>query len=62
MHSLLKVAGGLLLALLVLAVGVGLVLHESRPAGVEGPAAEALADRLLAAVDAAAWDTTAYVT
>ena len=61
MRTLLKAAGGLLLFLILLAAGAGLYYHESRPVGVSGPAAEALADRMLAAVDAAAWDTTAYV-
>ena len=61
MRTVLKVAGGLLVLLLVAAVGAGLLLHGPRPVGVSGPAAEAMADRMLAAVDAAAWDTTAYV-
>ena len=61
MRTSLKVLGVLTLTLTTAVLGAGLLLHEPRPVGVAGPAAEALADRLLAAVDAAAWDTTAYV-
>ena len=56
-----KLAGGVAALLLLAAVAVYLFVHEPRPVGAPGPAAEALADRMLAAVDAAAWDTTAYV-
>ena len=61
MKLTLKLAGGLLAFLIVTALAVYLFAHEPRPVGTPGPDAEALADRMLAAVDAAAWDTTAYV-
>lgn len=51
------VLGVLLLAL----VAIGLILHEPRPEGKPGPAAEALADKMLDAINAEAWDTTRYV-
>ena len=61
MKTLLRYGLYALTALLALGVAVGLIVHEARPTGQEGAAAERLADRMLAAVDAAAWDTTAYV-
>lgn len=45
-------------SLVVLVVLAGVILHESRPVGVAGPQAEALAKKMLRAVDAAAWDST----
>ena len=38
-----------------------LVLNESKPQGVQGPKAEALTDKMLLAVDQAAWDTTQVI-
>ena len=61
MKLLLRLAAALLGAGALAALAVYAFVHEPRPTGTPGPAAEALADRLLAAVDAAAWDTTAYV-
>ena len=58
---MLKLAGVLLGCLIAVALAVYLFAHEPRPVGTPGPDAEALADRLLAAVDAAAWDTTTRV-
>lgn len=50
------------LAVLVLgAVVAGFLANEPRPFGKTGPAAEALADKMLAAVNKTAWDTTARV-
>ncbi len=56
-----KWAGASLLVL-VLLVGAGLALaHEPRPDGREGPAAQALAARVEAAVDVDAWARTGAV-
>jgi len=56
---------GLVLLGLVLVSGCALggahVLSRSLPEGPQGPAAEALADRLLTAVDAPAWERTGAV-
>ena len=62
MRTALKVIGGLFLFLLVGGFVFWLVANEDLPAGQPGPAAEALTDRMLTAVNAAAWDTTRYVT
>lgn len=61
MILLLKLVASLAAILATAALAVYLFVHEERPAGTPSPAAEALADRMLAAVDAAAWDTTARV-
>ncbi|MEL6636429.1 MAG: hypothetical protein AAFW73_22265 [Bacteroidota bacterium] len=50
--------------LVVLLVALGAFLYtqnEPRPQGQTGPDAEALADKMLAAIDAAAWDTTGVI-
>ncbi|MBX3248108.1 MAG: hypothetical protein KF901_13095 [Myxococcales bacterium] len=52
------VAVGLLVAALVV---IGLILHEPRPEGSTGDDAEALAQRMLMAVDAAAWERTGAI-
>lgn len=52
----------IVLGVLVVAVGVALfIVHEPRPEGVEGEAAEALARRMEAAVDVEAWESTGAV-
>ena len=61
MRSAFKWLGIGLLVLATAALVAYLVYDEPRPTGTPGPGAEALADKMLAAVDAAAWDTTAYV-
>lgn len=57
------VIGGVGIALVgvVGLVGLGAALHEPLPTGETGPAAEALADRMLQAVDAEAWERTGAV-
>ena len=51
-----------MVVLLVLSVGVlFLLFHEKRPTGTPGAAAEALADKMLAAVNADAWDDLVIV-
>lgn len=58
MRRLLKV----LVVLAVFAVGFWIWANEPRPAGTPGPAAEALAQKMLAAVDDEAWRRTGAVT
>ena len=62
MRTAIKIIGGLLAVLLVVGFIFWLVNNEDRPAGESGPAAEALTDKMLAAVNKSAWDTTRYVT
>lgn len=54
-------AGVALALLLVALVGIGLALDEPRPTGEPGPAAEALAAELEAAIDLPAWEGTQAV-
>ncbi|MEM6316456.1 MAG: hypothetical protein AAF960_02240 [Bacteroidota bacterium] len=56
---------GIILVLAIVA-GVGLfifvkVKSEPRPQGIKGPEAEALAQKVLAAIDKPAWDTTGVI-
>lgn len=51
----------LLLALIALLAAVGWWLHEPRPEGQSGAAADALARDMMAAVNAQAWDSTGAV-
>ena len=58
MKKILKWTG---ISLLIIVVGlfiVGLIMHESRPECTPSPEADALAEKMLAAVNKAAWDTT----
>lgn len=48
-------------ALLLLLLGLAAAIHRARPAGVEGPEAEALARRMVEAVDGEAWRRTGAV-
>ena len=61
MRSALKWIAGLLGLLLFIGLIGFLVLNESLPIGTEGTPAEALADKMLAATNKAAWDTTHIV-
>jgi hypothetical protein len=61
MRKIFKWIAGLLLFFLLLGVVGYLVLNEAKPSGTAGPAAEALADKMLAATNKAAWDTTQVV-
>ncbi len=61
MRKLLRVALLGLGLLIVASVIAYFILDKDRPVGKTGPAAEALADRMLLAVNKAAWDTTAFV-
>jgi len=61
MRAVLKWMGIILGVLLLLGLLAGWILHEPRPAGQRGPAADDLARKMLAAVRVEAWDTTAFV-
>lgn len=61
MRKLLRWTVGIVTVLVLVGLVVYLAVDEDRPVGEPGPRAEALADKMLAAVNAAAWDTTAYV-
>ena len=49
---------GLILLSLVI---IGFVMNESKPVGVAGAEADALANKMLKAIDKPAWDSTKYV-
>ncbi len=57
----LRIALGVLVGVVAACAVAGLVLDEPPPAGAPGPRAEALADRMLASVNAAAWAETGAV-
>lgn len=61
MKKILKWTAIVLGSLLAVALIAGLILHEPRPEGESGPAAEALARKMLEAINIEAWDTTRYV-
>ena len=62
MRVALKIIGGLFALLLVAGVVFYLVANEKQPTGESGAAAEALTDKMFAAVNKPAWDSTRYVT
>jgi len=51
----------LLLLLVVVITIIGFVLNESKPEATPSPQADAVAQKMMAAVDKAAWDTTAIL-
>ncbi len=59
--KILKWLGILLAAILVIAVIGGLIMHEKLPESKQGPEAEALADKMMQAVNCAAWDSIGAV-
>ncbi|MFK8058124.1 MAG: hypothetical protein AB8F78_18495 [Saprospiraceae bacterium] len=61
MRTFLKWIVGLLLFLVLVGLVTYLVLDETKPEGVQGPQAEALADKMLRATNLAAWDTTKVI-
>ncbi len=61
MRKLLSLLGAFSLGLVLVAAVAYFVYDEARPVGTTGPAAETLADKMLAAVNKSAWDTTAFV-
>jgi hypothetical protein len=61
MKKALKYFGILVLILIVAAVIAGISANESKPVGTPSAEADALAQKMLAAVDKAGWDTTHIV-
>ncbi len=61
MKSFFKWLGiGLGVVLLIVLIA-GLIVHKPRPEGITGPEADALARKMMAAVDQTAWDSTRYI-
>jgi len=61
MKKALKIIG-ISIGVLVVAGGIALwIAHEPRPEGTEGAEADALAERMLDAINYTAWDTTRWV-
>ena len=61
MKTLLKILGALLLIGILALVVVGVTMHESKPTGTPSAEADAMAQKMLAAIDKPAWDTTAVI-
>ena len=61
MKKIFKWLGILLLFLIIIIVGLGFYAHESKPVGKITPEADAMAQKMLAAVDKPAWDSTQWV-
>ena len=61
MKKVLKWTGIVLAGMLLILFIAGWLMDEPIPEGQSGPEADELAEKMLAAVDKAAWDTTTYV-
>jgi hypothetical protein len=61
MKKLFKIIGYLLLALIGLGTAAYFTYNEKRPTGVKGEKAEALAQKMMQAVNKSAWDSTHFV-
>ena len=61
LKRILKWAAILIGVIILLIVIIGLVMNESKPAGTPGAEADALANKMLKAIDKPAWDSTKYV-
>ena len=61
MKKVLKWLGILLLLLVLALVGLGIITNETKPTGIPSPEADAMAKKMLQAVDNTAWDTTGIV-
>ncbi len=61
MKKWLKIAGIVIGLLIVAAIGFIYFQSEERPEAKEGPEAEALADRMLEAINKEAWDSLEYI-
>ena len=61
MRKVLKWTGILVGVILLGLIITGIALHERRPEGTAGAAADDLAEKMLDAVNQAAWDSTRYV-
>ena len=61
MKKLFKIIGYLLLFIIVLLTAGYFILNKKMPVGVKGEKAEALAQKMVQAVNKAAWDSTAII-
>lgn len=61
MKRILKFIGYLILALIVVSTAAYFKYNEKRPTGIKGEKAEALAQKMMQAVNKSAWDTTHFV-
>jgi len=59
--KILKWIGILLGSLIIMGIVAGMILHKKLPEGTAGPEAEALADKMMQAVNCAAWDSVGAV-
>lgn len=59
--KILKWLGIIVGSLIALAVVAGLIAHKKMPEGKAGPEAEALAEKMMASINCAAWDTVGAV-
>ncbi|MEO1053174.1 MAG: hypothetical protein AAFX87_21255 [Bacteroidota bacterium] len=56
MKKFLKILGIGILGLILIVVAIGFIAHESKPEGTKGPEAEALADKMLKALNVEAYE------
>jgi hypothetical protein len=61
MKKVFKIIGYLLLALIGLGMAAYFTYNEKRPTGIKGEKAEALAQKMMQAVNKSAWDSTHFV-
>ena len=61
MKTFLKILGGLFVLLLIAAAAIRLFVHEAEPVGVQSSEADAMVEKMYAAIDKPAWDSTAIV-
>jgi len=61
MKKALKIIGAVLLGVVLIAVIAGFIIHQPMPEGEAGPEADALARKMVQAVNKQAWDSTIYV-
>jgi len=62
MLNILKWLGLALLALVLIAVVAGMIIHKPLPKGESGKAADALARKMMASLNQEAWDSTRFLT
>ncbi len=62
MKKILKWIGIIIVSLIVLAVIAGIVMNKKKPVGQTGPEAEALAQKMMTAINQPAWDSTKVCT
>ena len=62
MKKILKWIGIILVTLVAIAVIAGIVMHKKKPVGKTGPEADALAQKVLTAINKPAWDSTKVCT